>query len=370
MSILLKVKPIRILLLSRYSQLGASSRLRFCQYFPYLNAQSISVEMAPLFSEEYLRFFYNNGRKSAVQVIRAYLNRLFVCAKISRYDLVWIEKECFPWLPSAFEQYPFLRETPYIVDYDDAVHHNYDQHPSFIVKRCLSEKFRGLLSGATTVTVGNTYLAEWARNTGAALVEEIPTVIDLTRYPHPIRKLKKRAEFRVGWIGTPATVKHLWFARDALVRFAKEVPVRLVVVGAGNLADFGLPLEQHEWAESSEVSILSTMDAGIMPLPDSPWEWGKCGYKLIQYMASGLPVIASSIGANAEIVNHGVNGYLADTPEQWYAALKALQMNAGLRDQMGMAGRRSVELKYCRQVTEQKLVNILMRAASNVKKDK
>lgn len=354
---------MKILLLSRYSELGASSRLRFFQYLPYLRAQSISIDGAPFFSEEYLRSFYSSGRKSVGHAVQAYLKRLSICCRPGHYDLVWIEKECFPWLPAPFEQFHFLREIPYVVDYDDAIHHNYDQHSLWSVKRLLGEKFRGLLSGAAAVTVGNTYLAEWARTAGAARVEVIPTVIDLERYPLPDRRLEERAEFRVGWIGTPTTTNYLWLVRDALVRLAQKCPLCLVVVGAGPLEDFGLPLERHAWELETEVAILSSLDAGIMPLPDSPWERGKCGYKLIQYMACGVPVIASSVGANKEIVDHGVNGFLVDTPEQWDAALQALLLDAGLRKSMGMAGRQKVEQQYCLQVTGPKLVALLQEAA-------
>ena len=354
---------MKILLLSRYNELGASSRLRFFQYFPYLRAQSISIDVAPFFSEVYLRSFYSSGRKSFVHVMQAYLKRLSFFFSVGHYDLVWIEKECFPWLPVPFEQFHFLRKIPYIVDYDDAIHHNYDQQAPGLVKWVLSDKLRRLVAGAAVITVGNTYLAEWARTAGAARVEIVPTVIDLDRYPFPDRNFEEKAEFRIGWIGTPTTTNYLWMVRDTLVQLAQKFSLRLVVVGAGPLEDFGLPLERHAWDVETEVSILSTLDVGIMPLLDSPWERGKCGYKLIQYMACGLPVLASSVGVNKEIVNHDVNGFLVDTSEQWYAALQTLILDANLRKSMCMAGRQKVEQQYCIQVTGPKLVALLKEVA-------
>lgn len=355
---------MKILLLNRYSKLGASSRLRFYQYFPWLRAQSISIDEVPFFSEEYLRSFYSSGRKSVGHVIQAYLKRLSICCKPGRYDLVWIEKECFPWLPAPFEHFPFLREIPYVVDYDDAIHHNYDQHSLGPVKWFLSDKLCRFVAGAAAVSVGNTYLAEWARGVGSTRVEIIPTVIDLERYPQSDRRVEVHNEFRVGWIGTPTTSNYLWLVRDALVRLAQKYQLRLVVVGAGPLENFGVPIERHAWEAETESSILSNLDAGIMPLQDSPWEWGKCGYKLIQYMACGLPVIASSVGVNKEIVDHGINGFLADTPEQWDAALQALSLDVDLRKSMGMAGRRKVEKQYCLQVTGSMMVALLKEAAT------
>lgn len=354
---------MRILLLSRYTELGASSRLRFFQYLPFLRAQSMSIDVAPFFSEEYLRFFYSSGHKSLGLTLQAYLKRLGVCARPGSHDLVWLEKECFPWLPAPFEHFPFLRDIPYVVDYDDAIHHNYDQYPSWAVRRLLGNKLRDLVSGAAAVTVGNNYLAEWARSQGATRVEAIPTVIDLERYPRPAERIEERAEFRVGWIGMPATTNYLWLARDALAGLARKFPLRLVVIGAGPLEDFGVPLERHSWDAATEVSLLATLDVGIMPLPDSPWERGKCGYKLIQYMACGLPVVASPVGVNGEIVEQGVNGFLAETSDQWESALQKLLQGAELRASMGRAGRRKVEQQYCLQLTAPRVAQVLKTAA-------
>jgi glycosyltransferase involved in cell wall biosynthesis len=350
---------MKVLLLSRYNELGASSRLRFFQYLPYLRDQSITIDVAPFFSEVYLSSFYDSGRKSVGHIMQSYYKRLTLCCSLGYYDLVWIEKECFPWLPATFEQLPFLREIPYVVDYDDAIHHNYDQQTLSPLKWILNGKLSRLLAGSTAVTVGNTYLAKWARTAGAERVEIVPTVIDLDRYPFSDRSFVDKTEFRVGWIGTPTTTNYLLLVRDTLVRLAQKCSLRLVLVGAGPLEDFGIPLERHVWEAETEVSILKTLDVGIMPLNDSPWERGKCGYKLIQYMACGLPVIASSVGVNKEIVDHDVNGFLADTSQQWDAALHSLLMNVSLRKSMGIAGRQKVEHQYCLQVTGPKMAALL-----------
>src|SRR5207245_190948 len=101
-------------------------------------------------------------------------------------------------------------------------------------------------------------------------------------------------------------------------------------------------VETLPWSHVSEVDAIRQFDIGIMPLPDEPWERGKCGYKLIQYMGCGVPVIASSVGVNAKIVVHGRTGLLANTPQEWLAALRTLLADAMLRRSMGLAGRQSV----------------------------
>ena len=124
-----------------------------------------------------------------------------------------------------------------------------------------------------------------------------------------------------------------------------------------------LPMASVPWSEDTEVASLQTLDVGIMPLLDGPFERGKCGYKLIQYMACGLPVVASPVGVNRQIVEHGVNGFLAETPAQWADALQTLLADPGATQRMGQAGRRKVESQYCTQVTGPKLASLLMAAA-------
>ena len=115
---------MNVFVLSRYGELGASSRLRLFQYLPYLRAQGISVQVASLFSDEYLRSYYKTGHKHLLLALKGYLKRVMDCTRFGRHDLIWLEKELFPWLPALFERAPFSGGIPYVVDYDDAIHHN------------------------------------------------------------------------------------------------------------------------------------------------------------------------------------------------------------------------------------------------------
>src|SRR5205807_2806167 len=137
---------------------------------------------------------------------------------------------------------------------------------------------------------------------------------------------------------------------------------RFVVVGAREAALDGVPAEFRPWSEATEVEDILRFDVGIMPLPDQPWERGKCGYKLIQYMACARPVIASPVGANSEIVEHGVNGFLATTDEDWRSALDMLHAAPELRARLGAAGRRKVETAYSTRVTAPRLADLLKSA--------
>jgi len=226
-----------------------------------------------------------------------------------------------------------------------------------------------LMANATVVVGCNQYLAQRARDAGALHVEILPTVIDLIRYTckreAPVCTTVMDEPPRIIWIGSPSTVRYLQLLREPLQALSKNQPFIFRMIGGGIVDLFGLQVEVMPWVEETEVENIRACDLGVMPLLDSPWEQGKCGYKLIQYMACGLPVVASPVGVNCHIVEHGVNGFLAETPEEWEQALGTLMADANLRQRMGLAGRSKVEQNYCVQVTAPKLIE-LFRVASQV----
>lgn len=355
----------RILLLSRYDRKGASSRLRFFQYLPHLDAAGLEVTVAPLFGDDYLERFYSGGGTSGLMVARYFWARVARLIKASSYDLVWIEKELFPYVPAWLERLLIGSSARYVVDYDDAIFHNYDMHRLFFIRRLLGRKIDAVMRRASLVTAGNDYLAERAVRAGARRVEYLPTVIDLERYPVRDRQGEGGGRVVIGWIGSPATVAYLNSVAGALAAVCRDMDARVVVIGIKDLALPDVPVECRDWSEETEASEIAGIDIGIMPLPDAPWERGKCGYKLIQYMACRKPVVASPVGHNREIVRHGENGFLAATGSDWEEHLRTLVTDAERRSEMGRHGRRLVEEKYCIQKTAPVLVRWLKDIAGN-----
>lgn len=353
-----------VLILSRHHSQAASSRLRTFQYVPYLEAQGARVHIQSFFDQAYLNTLYRHSRRHSYDVLRAYLRRAGTLYRARQASVVWVEKEVFPYLPGAFEGLLSRLNVPYVVDYDDATFHTYDRSRNPIVRAALRRKLAPLLRGAAAVTVGNEYLGNYARLLGARRVHQLPTVVDIARYP--VDPEPRCDELRIGWIGSPSTTKYLEALREPLRQLQAERPVRLVTVGASPLQAFDIPVEQHRWTEDTEASLIAGMHIGVMPLPDAPWERAKCGYKLIQYMASGRPVIASPVGVNSDIVKPDT-GFLASSPEEWLAGLSALGSDASLRSKMGMAGRRSVERTYSLGVTAPRIVALLRQAAAGTK---
>lgn len=330
------------------------------QYVPALREAGFEVEVSPLLSDDYVRDIYS-GKVSVLNVARSYLQRLRRIGSIGDFDVVWLEKELWPWLPAWLELRVLEGVQRLVVDYDDAVFHRYESHRSYLVRTILGRKIDTLMERADMVTVGNSYLAQRARDAGGLSVSWLPTVIDLARYPWRATTPKPPNErVVVGWIGSPSTAGYLRHVSAALSPLQASGLIRCVAIGARPEQVQATPFEAREWHEGSEASELLQFDIGIMPLPDEAWERGKCGYKLIQYMATGLPVVASPVGVNSEIVVQGENGFLASNGNEWAAAIRTLAESSELRHRMGQSGREKVERIFSVQAQICRLIEMLL----------
>jgi glycosyltransferase involved in cell wall biosynthesis len=228
----------------------------------------------------------------------------------------------------------------------------------------LDGKLDGLIRDARATLVGNDYLAAWARNAGARHIVELPTPVPFERYrERPARP--PGGKLQIGWIGTPSSAElYLRPLVPVLAQAVREGWAAVTVVGAQDsaLAAIGA-VTFLPWSEEAEIDCLHRFDVGIMPLADDDWSQGKCAYKLIQYMAVGLPVVASPIGMNRKVVRPGENGFLASTEEEWLTALRMLAEDPELCRRMGEAGRQRVEQDYALTPTTPRLIETLKAAA-------
>lgn len=334
--------------------------MRFLQYVPKLKEAGIDVVVSPLFDDAMLRRRYRREGHGLVDLLWAYLRRVISLMRISQFDLVWIEKESLPWFPVWVERL-LLRGRPYVLDFDDAIFHNYDLHRNAWVRRIYGQRIDHLMRGARLVVAGNRYLADRAIAAGARSVEVIPTVVDAARYEPKVSYLEAQ-RLRIVWIGSPSTAPYLLDLAGPLANLASRKPFTLRVIGGGAMDMPGVDVEVLPWSDATEAAAIAECDIGIMPLRDTPWEQGKCAYKLIQYMASGLPTVASPIGANREVVVEGETGYFAVTPSSWPDQLERLLADAALRERLGKAGRRRVETEYCLQQAAPRLIRLLAAA--------
>jgi len=209
---------------------------------------------------------------------------------------------------------------------------------------------------ATHVMAGNPYLADYAKQTNQN-VSIVPTTIDTEKYS--VLPRERNPVPVIGWSGSFSTVQHLDSLAGALRRLARTENFRLVVIGTPVYKLDGVDVEALPWRSATEVSDLRQIDIGIMPLPDESWSRGKCGLKALQYMALGIPTVCSPVGVNSEIIQDGVNGFLAGTEDEWVAKLTQLLHDEKLRARLGAAGRATVETKYSAAVQAPRVYEIL-----------
>lgn len=218
------------------------------------------------------------------------------------------------------------------------------------------------MQSSNLVIAGNDYLAKRARSAGAKWVEILPTVVDVNRYEYKVKK--NTSKLVIGWIGSPSTQGYLNILLPIFERLKTKFDVRFIAVGANQSELPSSVIEAKPWTEETESSNIQQFDIGIMPLTDTEWELGKCGYKLIQYMACGIPVIASLIGVNKKIINNGVNGYLVNNISEWEGILTSLITSDFDRVKMGAAGYKLIHSWYSVQVQAPRLATFFHRVVS------
>lgn len=347
-----------ILALSRYDTLGASSRVRLLQYLPHLRARGLKVQAAPLLSNCYVESLYRGQRPSPAGLAADYARRLSELLSGNRRRTLWVEKELLPWLPFALERLLYRRGGRLVVDFDDAVWLQYSASSHAPMRVLLGHKVERIMARADVVSAGNTWLADHARAAGARSVVLLPSVVDADRYPAAPDRAPSDP-FTLGWIGSPSTVHYLRQAAAPLAALAARRRVRLLCIGVEKLDMPGIAVECLPWSQDTEAANIARFDAGIMPLAEGPWERGKCGYKLIQYLACGVPAVTSAVGANLEIIEDGVNGLLVRDAADWAPVLERLMDDGGLRTALSAAGRRCVLERYSIQAQLDRLISIL-----------
>ena len=313
-----------------------SCRFRVLQLVPHLRAAGHRCTVACSFPQKYdslewLGFRPSQWLKRAVRYAHLWRTR------VARYDAVILERELFHDPTWDMERRFRKAAGTLVLDVDDAVFLN---HP---------EKFPHLVEMSDLVIAGNRHLADWLAPLSDRVVV-IPTCVDLDAYqPRPAACAANRPV--IGWMGTAGNVAYLDVAVPALSSLARRYDFELRVIAGDRGVLDRLPLDGVDvrfvrWNPATEAIDIQDFDIGLMPLTDDDWSRYKCGLKLLQYMAVGVPGVASPVGVNAEIIESGKNGFLARTPEEWESSLSRLLADAQLRRDLGQAARKTVEDRY------------------------
>lgn len=247
-----------------------------------------------------------------------------------------------------------------ILDIDDAIYVRDSGDPSPSRMR----RFARMASCCDQIWCGNSHLAEQARQFKQA-VTILPTSIDPGKY-HPQQAQNANAtgngHVELVWIGSSATRKYLEQALPAFEAAARTCPaLRLNIIADFTLHSDRLPIAATPWSEATEAAALSQADIGIAPMTDDPWTRGKCGLKVLQYMAAALPVIADAVGVHRDLILPGQTGLLVENPADWPDAIAQLAGDPAGRHRMGQAGRDRVCEHFATAVTAQRLIEQLDR---------
>jgi glycosyltransferase involved in cell wall biosynthesis len=357
-----------VLALSPIPEEGAGCRFRVAQYIPYLRDKGFDVTISSFYTPEFFRLVYRHGHhaRKALSFLRLTLRRVAEMLQIGRYDLVLLYREAIPLGPPIIELLIARRGIPIVYDFDDAI---------FLPNVSEANKAFGFLKDpgrvasivrrSAHVIVGNDFLAEFARRHNRA-VTVIPTAVDTDRFvPRP--EGPRGGPPVVGWIGSPTTFPYLQGLAEVLRTVAERHRFVLKVSGAGRPVSFpGLQVEEVPWSLSDEVRLFNTCDVGVYPLTDDDWARGKCGFKAIQCMACGVPVVAAAVGVNREIIQDGGNSFLASTSGEWVEKLGRLLSDTSLRARMAHAGRRTIEERFSLHVTAPRVAAVLSAVAGRV----
>ena len=343
-------RRLRLLaLVQKRRGLAPNQRFRLEQWAPHLaRDHAIDVDLAAFESAALTEVLYRPGHvvRKARLTLRDAWRRRAERAHARKFDAVVVLREA-SLVGGAWLERRIARDgVPIVYDFDDAI---WLWDPRSVNGVLTAARFPWKVAEicrlAAAVTVGNAFLADYARahNPHVALVRTSIDTDRFARLPQPAAD----GPLTLAWTGSHSTLPHLDTLRPALEALARRVPTRLRVVCDVSPAPIsGVELDFCRWTPDTEASDLAPAHVGLMPLPDTPSARGKCGCKALQYMALGRPAVVSPVGINREIVRHGENGFLASTQDEWVARLDELARSPELRARMGDAAHATVHAGF------------------------
>lgn len=325
----------------------ASTRYRVLQYIPLLKRDGFHCSI----------IFYN-GRGSKISFVYKVLFLLQSFIVSLHTDVIVIQKFLFPVI---IQKILFLFCKHIVFDIDDSI---WLQEPTAILNpsqsQSLKRKFYHMIKISDIVIAGNVYLKRNVEKYSKNCII-IPTVVDAARYY--LKKSYKKQNIKLGWIGIKENFTYLSLLDDVFTRLAKVYgkSISLSVISNGKFVTEHLMVHNIPWSEQAERTLLREIDIGLMPLNDTPWSRGKCAFKALQFMASGVPTIVSPVGVNRDIIEEGVTGFFASEPKEWEEKINILSKNDELRKKMGENARSMVTNNYSLKRMYPKVKNVFQQ---------
>lgn len=322
-------------------------RLKYEQYFDIFREAGYDITVSPFMSQAFQKIVYKKGKflQKAFWTIAGYVRRVYDLFRIRNYDVVYTFLWVAPFAPPVFEKLTRKLAKKMIYDIDDLVFLNPPSSTNPLIHYLRSPKNHiSLMKSADHVITCTPYLDSFVRKYNQHTTD-ISSTINTDLYK-PKKDYSVKEKFIIGWSGSHSTSKYLHLLDDVFRELAKTYSFKLLVMGDENFFLEGVEIEALPWKESYEVEVISRFDAGVYPLPDEEWVLGKSGLKALQYMAAGIPTVATGIGTIFRIIKNGENGFLVKSNEEWKTVLSQVMEDQQLRERIGQKAAETVEQQY------------------------
>ena len=344
----------KILFITPYPKdLAPSQRLKFEQYYSAIKKNNFEIETDAFIDEDFWSFIYLEGKwfRKILKTLLAYWHRFLLLFRLRNYDVIYIHLWYTPYGPPIFERIVTFLHKKVIYDIDDMVFLGHSSSANQLLMFLKGKnKMISLMKRSNHVITCTPHLDSFVRKFNSNTTD-ISSTINTDNYV-PANEYSNDDVLTIGWSGSHSTSKYVYLLQDVLLELSKKYKFKLLVIGDPTFHIEGLDCESIKWVEKTEVKDLQRIDIGIYPLPNEEWVLGKSGLKALQYMALGIPTIASAIGANHRVIEDTISGKLVDSNEAWQRALEEYLLNPDLRKEHGLKARERVESFYSIKANE------------------
>ena len=353
--------PKKIIFLSPYPfNKAPSQRLKYEQYYSFMEAAGYELTTSSFVDETFWKIIYAKGHLflKVWYTLLGYCRRIKDIFRLRKFDVVYIHLWVTPLGLPIFEWLVKLVAKKIIYDIDDLIFlgHSSDANKN---SKFLKGKAKAiyLMKKADHVITCTPMLDEFVRKFNTQTTDISSTINTDTYIAKPNYTIQH--QITLGWSGSHSTSKFLSLLKNILTELSKELDFKLLVIGDQHFEMDGVNIEAIRWNATTEVNDLSRIDIGLYPLPDEPWVYGKSGLKALQYMALGIPTLATAIGANYRVIQDGENGFLIKAEQDWKNKILRLAKDEALREKMGKQARIEVENKFSLKANKDTYIGIL-----------
>ena len=354
----------KILILCPHPEnVAPGQRLKYEQYFSHWKENGYEITVSSFMTLRFWNVVYKKGFliEKVGWTIFGYLRRCFNLFQIPFYDVTYVFLWGTPFGKSFYEKIIRLLSKRLIYDIDDMVFlgHSSDANRFWQVLKG-KDKMIYLMKSANHVITCTPKLDEFVEQFNLNTTD-ISSTVDTTNKYIPVNPYKNNHQIVLGWSGSHSTSKYLYLLQDVFIELAKKFDYKLLVMGDASFSIEGVHVEAYDWSENIEISTLQKIDIGLYPLPDEEWVYGKSGLKAIQYMALGIPTIATGLGANFRVIEHEKNGFLIKPNDynDWKEKIEKLINSETLRKELGIAARKSIVEQFSLEANQGKYLKVL-----------